>query len=263
MSDLSRTETSKLEHLLGMKGGYVLEFSNKQFEDFILDSIGVDVCEEKYCNKGPSKANRLRSLWEQECNQSTGNLLLDLIEYWKTQKLINALTGKNVSEELLSDCIQIAERLAGKLRCTDKSVVVSHHFEEIQDQIIEQIESARFTIWIAVAWFTDKLIYKKLLEKREQGVNIQLIINDDEINDQAKLNYEKEFETYRIPKHGKHENIMHNKFCIIDLTTVIHGSYNWTNKARYNHETVEVIHSREAAEQFAEQFIKLKLSVDS
>ena len=61
----------------------------------------------------------------------------------------------------------------------------------------------------------------------------------------------------------KYENIMHNKFCIIDLSTVIHGSYNWTNKARYNHETVEVIHRREVAEQFAEQFIKLKLSVDS
>ena len=263
MSDLSKIEASKLEHLLGMKEGYVFRFSNKQFEDFVLDSIGVDVCDEKYSRIGTSKANRLRSLWEQESNQSIGNLLLDLFEHRKAHKLINALTEKNVSEELISDCYQIAERLAGRWRYADQSVVVSHHFEGIQNQIIEQIESARFTIWIAVAWFTDKVIFKKLVAKKNQGVNVQLIIIDDEINATSRLNYEDEFETYKIPKSGKYENMMHSKFCIIDLSTVIHGSYNWTNKAKYNHETFEIIQSREIAEQFAEQFIKLKLLVDS
>ena len=51
---------------------------------------------------------------------------------------------------------------------------------------------------------------------------------------------------------------MHNKFCIIDLQTVIHGSYNWTNNAKYNDETIAIENSRELAEKFAKQFIKLK-----
>jgi phosphatidylserine/phosphatidylglycerophosphate/cardiolipin synthase-like enzyme len=55
-----------------------------------------------------------------------------------------------------------------------------------------------------------------------------------------------------------HENLMHNKFCIIDLKTVIHGSYNWTNRARFNDETIEVVNSREVAEKFSDEFIKLK-----
>jgi phosphatidylserine/phosphatidylglycerophosphate/cardiolipin synthase-like enzyme len=51
---------------------------------------------------------------------------------------------------------------------------------------------------------------------------------------------------------------MHNKFCVIDLKTVIHGSYNWTKKAQYNHETLEIVNSYENAEKYAEQFLKLK-----
>jgi phosphatidylserine/phosphatidylglycerophosphate/cardiolipin synthase-like enzyme len=51
---------------------------------------------------------------------------------------------------------------------------------------------------------------------------------------------------------------MHNKFCVIDLKTVISGSYNWTKKAQYNNESIEVKHSRQLAEQYATEFIKLK-----
>ncbi|MFM6023723.1 MAG: phospholipase D-like domain-containing protein [Dolichospermum sp.] len=57
---------------------------------------------------------------------------------------------------------------------------------------------------------------------------------------------------------------MHNKFCMIDLKTVIHGSYNWTNKARFNKETITTIQDdRETAEKFADQFIQLKRTLIS
>jgi phosphatidylserine/phosphatidylglycerophosphate/cardiolipin synthase-like enzyme len=51
---------------------------------------------------------------------------------------------------------------------------------------------------------------------------------------------------------------MMNVVCIIDLKTVIHGSYNWTNRAKFNNETIEVVSSREVAEKFSDQFIQLK-----
>ena len=34
--------------------------------------------------------------------------------------------------------------------------------------------------------------------------------------------------------------MMHNKFCVIDRSTVINGSYNWSYKARQNHENITV-----------------------
>lgn len=51
---------------------------------------------------------------------------------------------------------------------------------------------------------------------------------------------------------------MHNKFCIIDLETVLHGSYNWTNKAQYNYETIIIEKDCIFAEKFSEEFIRLK-----
>lgn len=142
-------------------------------------------------------------------------------------------------------------------------VAIDAHFEQIQRRIIEQIELARFSIWVAVAWFTDKVLFEKLIAKKNLGLNIQVIIADDEINRNYGPNFESEFETYRFPKQGQYENIMHNKFCVIDLKTVVHGSYNWTNKARFNNETIAVETGRENAEKFAERFIHLKQQISS
>jgi hypothetical protein len=39
MSDLTSTERRKLEQLLGMGSGYVLNFSNRTFDEFFFESI--------------------------------------------------------------------------------------------------------------------------------------------------------------------------------------------------------------------------------
>ncbi|MWN76594.1 hypothetical protein GQR60_09600 [Labilibaculum sp. A4] len=54
---------------------------------------------------------------------------------------------------------------------------------------------------------------------------------------------------------------MQNKFCIIDFEKVIYGSYNWTNKAQYNDETISIIDRRLESKKFAEQFLKIKLEI--
>lgn len=136
-------------------------------------------------------------------------------------------------------------------------ISVEVHFENIQAQLIEQIRSARYTIWIAVAWFTDPMLLEELIGKKSEGVNVRIVLLDDEINTARGVRLEDYFETRRVPKRGRYENIMHHKFCVIDLKTVVHGSYNWTVKAAWNQETISVENSRELAEKFAAQFITL------
>lgn len=137
------------------------------------------------------------------------------------------------------------------------NIEVEVHFEDIQNQIIEQIRSARFCIWIAVAWFTDRVLMREIYNKKQEGINIRIVILDDEINSQYGVKLEGYFETKRVPKTGPYENIMHHKFCIIDLKTVVHGSYNWTTKAKWNRETVSIENSRELAEKYATEFVTL------
>ena len=61
-----------------------------------------------------------------------------------------------------------------------------------------------------------------------------------------------------MPQNESFSKLMHHKFCVIDLKKVIHGSYNWTNKAQYNNETISLIENKTMAEEFAMEFLKVK-----
>jgi hypothetical protein len=75
MSDLTSIEKLKLEKLLEMKGGYVLDFSNFTFQEFILENLNIDIYDEKYNYRSGSKANRLRGFWTEEPNHIVGEFL--------------------------------------------------------------------------------------------------------------------------------------------------------------------------------------------
>lgn len=139
-------------------------------------------------------------------------------------------------------------------------VQIAAHFQEIKNQIIESIQSARFTIWIAVAWFTDKDIGNELRLKHKKGVNVRVIVNDDDTTEKHGLDfYTKGIEYKKVsPSSPWGKKLMHNKFCIIDLRKVIHGSYNWTGSAQYNNESITITESRDLAEEFSRQFIELR-----
>ena len=105
MSDLTTTEKRKLERLLGMASGYVLNFSNRTFEDFILECTGRAIYDTKYEFGSGSKANRLRGFWNVEGNQTTGKLLTDMIAYGLGEGLLTNIT-------LVEECRKIATRLS-------------------------------------------------------------------------------------------------------------------------------------------------------
>ncbi len=111
MSNLLKIEKIKLEKLFGMGSGYVLDFSNRTFEEFILESTHIDIYDDKYNYCSGSKANRLRALWDKESNYLVGKLTADLLEYWKTQKLTSYSGIEPAEQALYDECIKIAERL--------------------------------------------------------------------------------------------------------------------------------------------------------
>lgn len=249
MSDLSTSEKSKLGKILDIDGGYVLKtnsgvaaFTDSTFRDFVIEYTGIDLydSDKVYTTYGTSKAKRLKALWDKGSNIKVGKLLLELLNFWKSENFGNKEIVPISLKDTFDECCQIAQRLInGSNENENDDTLLDSYFEKHQEQIINKINSAKYLIWIAVAWFTDNMIFDSLKEKRSQGINVQLIIDDNEANKKSGLDYEKYFETYRIKHHGKfNRNIMHHKFCVIDLTDVIHGSYNWTKNAAYNHETI-------------------------
>ena len=101
--------------------------------------------------------------------------------------------------------------------------------------------------------------YKELLAKKNKGLNVRIIVSQEDTNNAMIATLKSEgFDVKVIPRWGaKGYNRMHDKFCIIDMDYVMHGSYNWTPTANYNEETLATALDHELVSKFAEEFMKL------
>lgn len=134
-------------------------------------------------------------------------------------------------------------------------------FENIAERIQQEIGKAQKSVFIAVAWFTNKSIFNELVYKVSNGCTVSLIISNDNINLNSSIDFDQlnlgKSKVYKIGN-GDTE-LMHNKFCVIDYGTVITGSYNWSYKAERNFENV-IITSNDTtlAEQFISEFNNIR-----
>lgn len=135
-------------------------------------------------------------------------------------------------------------------------------FSNISDHISQELSQAESSIYIAVAWLTNRDLFDILVEKAKSGVTVQLLLSNDEINQKCYLDFSRlkigNSVAYLIGD-GK-TDLMHNKFCIIDRRIVITGSYNWSYKAeKNNHENIVITTDDfELADQFIAQFKQIR-----
>jgi hypothetical protein len=111
MLDINFKEKRCLEKILEMEDGFVLDFSNRTFQEFIIDTMGIDIYIDKYSFKGNSKANRLKAFWEIESSYYAGILIERLLDYWLTQIHTRERDYDNTDENLYKESLKIVERL--------------------------------------------------------------------------------------------------------------------------------------------------------
>lgn len=129
-------------------------------------------------------------------------------------------------------------------------------FKQIENLIIEELDRAKVSIFLAVAWITNDRIVKKLKEKHEQGLEVCVIVNRDAINEK----YHPDFGDIPVyTKRGDGGGIMHHKICIIDNQLALSGSYNWTNNAEFrNDEDISTERDGSLVSEYTLEFKKLK-----
>ncbi len=155
-------------------------------------------------------------------------------------------------------------KLIEQLNFTQKSIPDADNssqiisFEKNRDKIIKEIRAAKYMILIAVAWFTDPVLYNELLKKKQQGLIIEICLYECDRNHAAEFSLEEHFPVHWITVQSQYKSIMHEKFCVIDLHTSIHGSYNWTKAANYNKEQISIDTNYATATTFADEFMRLK-----
>ncbi|MFZ5495497.1 MAG: restriction endonuclease [Verrucomicrobiota bacterium] len=82
MSGLTHLEKQKLERELGMSGGYVLQFTNRTFEEFFREVVGVAIYDAQFSSGSGSKANRVRAFWQKASDAQIRAMLAGLLEGW-------------------------------------------------------------------------------------------------------------------------------------------------------------------------------------
>lgn len=107
MSSLSLIEKQKLERELGMSSGYVLGFSNRTFDEFFREIVGVSIYDTCYDQASGSKAHRTRSFWRLATDEQVLLFLNGLLDGWE---IYSDGPIPDSAEKLLN---QIIRRLGG------------------------------------------------------------------------------------------------------------------------------------------------------
>jgi hypothetical protein len=116
MAELSRLDKIKLEWAFDMRGGYVLDYSNRTFEDFFLETFQIEIYDEKYENDySGSKANRIREFWKKENNYIVGKCIIELLDYSKAIGYSYNHLTENISPDLIEQCYKIGYRLRDEI----------------------------------------------------------------------------------------------------------------------------------------------------
>ncbi|MEO5961658.1 MAG: hypothetical protein ABIR80_21300, partial [Opitutaceae bacterium] len=134
MSAFSMADRQNLEKHFGMAGGYVLNFSDRTFGEFIFEAASLDIHDEKYTAAGSSKANKLRTFWRLERDHVVGKLILALVDYDAS------LNADSDAERIAraEKCRQIAARLLARgpslnpLKEHARALNANHLAEQIQ-----------------------------------------------------------------------------------------------------------------------------------
>lgn len=134
------------------------------------------------------------------------------------------------------------------------------HFNDIESNILSALDSAKASVDLCMAWFTNEKLRNKLLEKQAEGCEVRVIRYKDGVNHSKGVDLS---DINHIEIRGERHGIMHRKFCVIDNQTVLDGSYNWTNNAETKNDEEVIVHKNalELASSYTREFNRIwKLS---
>ncbi|QJC28737.1 DUF1669 domain-containing protein [Enterobacteriaceae endosymbiont of Plateumaris consimilis] len=126
--------------------------------------------------------------------------------------------------------------------------------------IINLIKHAKKEILVAAYTFTNKTLAFALLNASHKGIKIYIIVDaKNNIHRYTAINFLKNKTNNIHIRMNNHYAIMHNKFIIIDRSTVETGSLNYSaNAIKRNAENIIIIYnSKKIAKIYKKQFLKL------
>lgn len=245
-----------------------------QIIDAIKDSFKgtywVDLCDsvgfkDVYDDKGlpdigkangqrPSKKEYLRKRLSEINGKDELRLFFE--NFLNSNPMFSDVLNKNIkSDGFQVVAIDDKKTIVGGAIAEPKQVKTDAYFDNIANQVINDLDKARVSIHVAMAWFTNQKIADKLVEKFKEGVEVKVIGYKDHTN--VKFGVDLGDIPHKLIK-GSRGGTMHHKFCVIDNQKVITGSYNWSENAENkNNENAAVIYDDNRASDYSVTFRNL------
>lgn len=133
------------------------------------------------------------------------------------------------------------------------------YFSNLKAITVSELRMAQKNVYIAVAWINFEVYYPIFSELLLRGISVQIIVNDDSNNARYRdwidrLIY---LGARIIMIHAS--GMMHHKFCVIDESRCLFGSYNWTINAELkNIEDLNICDEPQFVYNYLQEFIALR-----
>ena len=114
MANLTYKASSNIERLF-INQGYVLDFSNNSFQEFVERTIGIDIYSDPGYEEYASKGNKLRQILKNEDDTIVITLIRALINYLEEEFLRKNQSFSDYEKKLISDLHNELNKMEGKL----------------------------------------------------------------------------------------------------------------------------------------------------
>ncbi len=172
-----------------------------------------------------------------------------------SKKHMNRTVLSLVAATLLSGLIGFACAVNHNRLATSQAIEV--YFSPkggCQDAIVSEIGAAQNVVHVQAYTFTSAPIAKALVDAKQRGVQVEVIIDQKEISEKYCAATFFANEGVPVFGDGKHA-IAHNKVMIVDGKTIITGSFNFTKAAEEsNAENLLVIRNPDLAAKYEKNY---------
>ena len=109
MSSITDVEKRFFEAVLGMKSGWVLDYTDATFDEFFRQHQ-INIHGQSYQTYGTSKAKKLRAFWDQEPDNVVAPVLGEMLDSYEADC---AISGNTPNAAALARCREAISRLKG------------------------------------------------------------------------------------------------------------------------------------------------------
>ncbi|HLG30855.1 MAG TPA: phospholipase D-like domain-containing protein [Candidatus Brocadiales bacterium] len=130
---------------------------------------------------------------------------------------------------------------------------------KIRDHILKRINGCSSSIEIAVYDFTSGDIAEALVNAKNRGVKIRLVMDKKQAEKEGSLyGFLKDEGFDVLLLKGRVDGSMHNSFVVFDNKLVLTGSYNWTEYAeKFNYENAILTDEKAVVKMYQDEFKRL------